>query len=202
MTCTLCAFHVDAMAVPPAKRSFAEAIVSASDAIDAMGKLIDDTDGKYTDADMKKDVKLVLRELHSFRKGVPPDRGDAREGTRTATAKSYHKIVSGPQKYDMTQPLGEWQTIGAARAALLKTCGAWTSAVSGLRIGDGRKMSYHVLAGEEDGSVKQGCLVKMDNNAGKAYIYWFKEAEEEPPETWVRIPCAFEPHAYACQPHS
>ena len=60
------------MAVP-AKRSFAEAIVSASDAIDAMGKLIDDTDGKYTDADIKKDVKLVLRELHSFRKGTHVD---------------------------------------------------------------------------------------------------------------------------------
>ena len=110
MTCTLCAFHVDAMAVPPAKRSFAEAVISTSDAIDAMGKLVDDTNGQYTDIDMKKDVKLVLRELHSFRKGVPPDRGEAREGTKTATAKSYHKIVTGQQKYDMDNPLGGWET--------------------------------------------------------------------------------------------
>ena len=179
--------HVSGAMAVPAKRSFAEAIISASDAIDAMGKLIDDTDGKYTDADMKKDVKLVLRELHSFRKGVPPDRGDAREGTRTATAKSYHRIVKGQQNYDMTNPLGEWQTIGAARAALLKTCGTWTSAGSGLRIGDGRKMSYHVMAGEEDGSVKAACICKMNHEGdGKAYIYWYKEAEDDAPDEWVR----------------
>ena len=127
-------------------------------------------------------MKLVLRELHSFRKGVPPDRGDAREGTRTATAKSYHRIVKGQQNYDMTNPLGEWQTMGAARAALLKTCGTWTSAGSGLRIGDGRKMSYHVMAGEEDGSVKAACICKMS----KAYIYWYKEAEDDAPDEWVR----------------
>ena len=187
MTCTLCAFHVDAMAVPPAKRSFAEAVISTSDAIDAMGKLVDDTNGQYTDIDMKKDVKLVLRELHSFRKGVPPDRGEAREGTKTATAKSYHKIVTGQQKYDMDNPLGGWETIGAARASLLKTCGAWTSAVSGLRIGDGRKMSYHVSAGEEAGSVKAACICKMNHEGdGNAYIYWYKEAEEDAPDDWVR----------------
>ena len=129
-------------------------------------------------------------------------RAPAGDGTRTAAAKAYHEIMKGVKKYDLETPLGEWDSTAEARAALLATCGTWTSPASGLRIGDVNKMSYHVLAGEEDGSVKKGCLVKMDNNTSKAYIYWFKEAEEEPPADWVRIPCAFEPHAYAFEPHS
>ena len=59
--------------------------------------------------------------------------------------------------------------------------------VCGLRIGDGRKMSYHVMAGEEDGSVKAACICKMNHEGdGKAYIYWYKEAEDDAPDEWVR----------------
>lgn len=108
------------MAAVPGKRTFAEAMVSAADAVEGMDKLIDVSDGKYTEDDKKKDVKLVLRELNSFRKEVGPDRGEAREGTRTANARRYHSIVSGPHKYDLDEPLGDgWDSISAARGALL-----------------------------------------------------------------------------------
>ena len=186
------------MAAVPGKRTFAEAMVSAADAVEGMDKLIDFSDGKYTEDDKKKDVKLVLRELNSFRKEVGPDRGEAREGTRTANARAYHSIVRGPHKYHLDEPLGDgWDSISAARGALLKTCGAWTSAVSGLRIGDTRKMSYHVLAGANADQVKAACLVKVNNEDDTAYIYWYKDAEDAALDEWVRIQAAFNSHSYA-----
>ena len=43
------------------------------------------------------------------------------------------------------------------------------------------------MAGEEDGLVKAACICKMNHEGdGKAYIYWYKEAEEDAPDEWVR----------------
>jgi len=43
------------------------------------------------------------------------------------------------------------------------------------------------MAGEEDGSVKAACICKMNHEGdGKAYIYWYKEAEDDAPDEWVR----------------
>jgi hypothetical protein len=57
-----------------------------------------------------------------------------------------------------------------------------------------RKMSYHVLAGANADQVKAACLVKVNNEDGKVYIYWYKDADDAAPGEWVRIQAAFNSH--------
>ena len=55
-------------------------------------------------------------------------------------------------------------------------------------------MSYHVLAGANADQVKAACLVKVNNEDDKAYIYWYKDAEDAAPDEWVRIQAVFNSH--------
>ena len=171
-------------------RSFAEACILYDKAVDALGKRVNDEDSDYDMDALGKDKKILKRELEVCRKNVGPARGPGGEGSK---GKALKDIKVNTLNYNEEPTGGDFPDCKAARAALVATCGKWTSPASGVRGGgNSAKQSYHVKLNEEK-NVVAACKIKLVE--GKARIFWLADAEEAAPESWVRIlahlPCTF-----------
>ena len=163
-------------------RSFAEATILYDKAVDALGKRVNDADSDYDEDALEKDKKILKRELEVCRKNVGPARGPGGEGSK---GKALKDIKVNTLNYNEEPTGGDFPDCKAARAALVATCGKWTSPASGVRGGGtAAKQSYHVKLNEEK-NVVAACKIKLVE--GKARIFGLEDAEEAPLDSWVRI---------------